>query len=145
MQLKQTNSAITFLLSEYRSIFRSAYTKGLTAAMVVAVPTTPALAASAGGQGTQPDDTLDLSSAFFDANLDAATEASASAATEALAAGSSRPIALENGSSLSFVSDSTQSDPGVVSAASSSSTAQPDALAAPAPSARQLIKATLRS
>lgn len=36
--MKQTNSAITFLMSEYRSVFRSAYAKGLTAAVVLAAP-----------------------------------------------------------------------------------------------------------
>lgn len=96
MQVKQTNSAITFLLSEYRSIFKSAYVKGLTAAVAVAAPivSTQAVAAPVADNGDDLPD-IDLSSANFDSNIGAANAAATSA-------DDMRPLTFDNGSSLSY-------------------------------------------
>lgn len=88
MQLRQTNSAITLLLSEYRAIFKSAYVKGLTAAVAVAAPMASAQAATPADPADLPDDPLDFSADSFDQNI---------------AANGTGTVALDHGSSLTFV------------------------------------------
>ncbi len=59
--MKQTNNAIKFLMAQYRAIFKSAYVKGLTSAVLLTAGLAAGSAQAAPTWGTTNDTTVDVS------------------------------------------------------------------------------------